>query len=173
MNQWASQLLPEGEENWLAIDGKCIRSITDCHPGNSLNSWLIVSCFSQERGLVLSMNRPDRLTSEIHCVQDLVSVLPFKNQVFTLDARPCQKKTVEAIVSSGNDYLMVVKKNQKSLYKLLEKTAGTVAPLSQHQALDVSHGRQIVRTVSVRSHSTKAEICLAAKPQLYQSGKKR
>ena len=150
-NQWASQLLLEGESDWLAIDGKCIKSITRYEPENSLKSWLIVSCFSQERGLVLSINKPDRLTSEIDCVQDLVRVSDFHNQVFTLDALHCQKKTVNAIVCSGNDYLMVVKKNQKTLYKLLENTAHTVAPLSEHQDLDVSHGRQIVRTVSVFS----------------------
>ena len=148
-NQWASQLLPEGEEDWLAINGKCIRSIVGYYPGKSLNSRSIVSCFSQEHGLVLSMKKQNIFKSEQRCVQDMVSASPFKNQVFTLDALHCQKKTVEAIVSSGNDYLIVVKKNQKNLYELLENTAGTVAPLSQHQALDVSHGRQIVRAISV------------------------
>lgn len=148
-NRWASQLQPSDESDWLAIDGKCLRSTVRGYRHKSVNSRSIVSCFSQESGLVLSMKQLERTKSEQRCVQELLRVLPFKDQVFTLDAFHCQKKTVKAIISSGNDYLIVVKKNQRTLYELLENTAQTVAPQSQHQSLDVGHGRQIVRTVSV------------------------
>ena len=156
-NQWASQLQPEDESDWLAIDGKCIRSTVRGYRNKSVNSRSIVSCFSQESGLVLSMKPLDLTKSEQRCVQELVRVVPFKDQVLTLDALHCQKKTVEAIISSGNDYLVVVKKNQRNLYELLENTANTVTPLDQHQSLDVSHGRQIVRTVSVFSIPEKVQ----------------
>ena len=156
-NQWASQLLPIDESDWLAIDGKCIRSTVRGYRNKSVNSQSIVSCFSQESGLVLSMKPLDRRKSEQRCVQELVRVVPFKDQVLSLDALHCQKKTVEAIVSSGNDYLIVVKKNQRNLYKLLENTGQTIAPYSQYQSLDLSHGRRIHRTVSVFSIPQKVQ----------------
>lgn len=110
----------------------------------------IVSCFCQENGLVLSLDKlENKQVSEIHCVQHMVRTMPFKNKIFTLDALHCQKATIRAIFDSQNDYLITVKKNQKSLYEKLETRAKISSPLSQQRSEETSHGRKIVRTVSV------------------------
>ena len=150
-NRWAVQLVPEDEPgDWLAIDGKSLRSTIQNHCQNQQNFVSIVSGFCQENGLVLSLDKlENKQASEIHCVQDMVRRMPFKNKVFTLDALHCQKATIKAIIDSHNDYLITVKKNQKTLYDKLESSAEISSPLSQQRTEDISHGRKIMRIVSV------------------------
>ena len=150
-NQWAAHLIPEDSaDDWLAIDGKSLRSTVEHYCQNQQNFVSIVSCFGQENGLVLALKKlENKRTSEINCVQDMVRHIPFENKVFTLDALHCQKATIRAIIDSGNDYLIAVKKNQKSLYEKLEFRAKISSPLSQQRTEDSSHGRKIVRRVSV------------------------
>ena len=40
---------------------------------------------------------------------------PLKDMIITLDALHTQTKTCEAIIKSGNDYVIQVKNNQKKL----------------------------------------------------------
>ena len=150
-NQWAAHLIPEETaDDWLAIDGKSLKSTVEHYCQNQQNFVSIVSCFCQENGLVLSLEKlENKQGSEIHCVQQMVRSMPFREKVFTLDALHCQKATIRAIIDSHNDYLIAVKKNQKSLYEKLELSAKISSPLSQQRNEDTSHGRKIVRRVSV------------------------
>ena len=150
-NLWAVQLVSKDEpDDWLAIDGKSLRSTIQNYCQNQQNFVSIVSGFSQENGLVLYLEKlENKKGSEIHCVQDMVRSMPLRNKVFTLDALHCQKATIRAIIDSQNDDLIAVKKNQKSLYEKLESHAKISSPLSQQRTEDTSHGRKIVRRVSV------------------------
>lgn len=150
-NQWASQLLQNSNGNqWLAIDGKSLRSTVENYDDNQQNFVSIISVFSPESGLVLHLEKMENKTdSEIRLVQDIIKATPWQNQIFTLDALHCQKHSVELITSTGNDYLIAVKKNQPKLYNSLEIQANTATPLSKHFSRDLSHGRHITRQVSV------------------------
>lgn len=150
-NQWASQLTVGNDEvDWLAIDGKSLRSTIAHYRDNQQNFVSIISLFSQTNGLVLNLAQfENKHRSEIHQVQDMVRSLPLQHQVFTLDALHCQKSTVKLIISSGNDYLIAVKKNQLSLYNCLEAQSKITTPASQHIIKDNSHGRNIIRKTSV------------------------
>ena len=162
-NQWAAQFVPEDKpDNWIAIDGKSLKSTVEHYCQNRQNFLSIVSGFCQENGLVLSLSKlENKRTSEIHCVQDMVRHMPFKNKVFTLDALHCQKATIQAILDSQNDYLIAVKKNQNSLYRKLQSGANTSNLLSQQRTEDTSHGRKIVRIVSVFDVPEKQSASLA------------
>jgi len=70
-------------------------------------------------------------------------------QVFTLDALHCQKQTTTLITKYKNDYIIPLKRNPKKLFKAAVKTIESQVPLSQSQTVDISHGSQIVRKVSV------------------------
>lgn len=150
-NQWGSQLeISKDEADWLAIDGKSLKSTLQYYCSNHQNFVSMISVFCQKNGLVLALEKfENKQRSEIHQVQDLVGTLPLKKKVFTLDALHCQKQTIEAIARSGNDYLIAVKKNQLDLYKRLQLNAQTAVPLSSYQSQDNSHGRRITRKVSV------------------------
>ncbi len=56
-NEWAIELLPKSYlRNWIAIDGKSLRSTLNNYSNKSQNFVVIVSFFSQELGLVLNLN---------------------------------------------------------------------------------------------------------------------
>lgn len=150
-NQGASQLAtPNDLNDWVSIDGKCLRSTCKNSNNNSQDFVSIVSLFSQTSGLVLRLqNFHNKKSSEIRQVQELVRAYPISGQVFTLDALHCQKETTTLITQSKNDYIIALKGNQKNLFKHLVKITENEPPKSQSQSVDISHGRNIVRKVSV------------------------
>jgi predicted transposase YbfD/YdcC len=70
-------------------------------------------------------------------------------QVFTLDALHCQKQTTTLITKYKNDYIIPLKRNPKKLFKAAVKISESQLSLSESQTVDISHGSQIVRKVSV------------------------
>ncbi len=80
-------------------------------------------------------------------------------KVFTGDALPCQKQTVNLITGVGNNYLMSLKKNQASLYKCLEHQAKTTRLLSLNLTEDISHGRHITEKFQFFKPRTRYNIC--------------
>ncbi|AFZ49061.1 ISAs1 family transposase [Dactylococcopsis salina] len=164
-NQWAAQLSsPDELSNWIAIDGKSIKStLTDTY-GNKQNFASIVSWFSQDNGLVLALEKlENKKTSEIYCVREMVNNTPLSNQVLTLDAVHCQKETIKTINRSRNDYVIAVKKNQPKLYNRLEEIAHNQISDQEDIRTETSHGRQVTRTVSVfRIPETLQEIWISS-----------
>lgn len=150
-NQWASQLTSSiNLTDWVSIDGKCLRS-TSQNPQNSSHNFVsIVSLFSQETGLVLGLQKVEnKKSSEIRQAQELVKGYPHQGNVFTLDALHCQKETTTLITQSQNDYIIAVKGNQKNLFKQVVEITESQPPKSQFQSVDISHGRHLIRKVSV------------------------
>jgi predicted transposase YbfD/YdcC len=150
-NQWASQFsTPNDLTDWVSIDGKCLRSTCKNSDNSSQNFVSIVSLFSQTSGLVLRLQKfQSKKSSEIRQVQELVRGYPISGKVFTLDALHCQKETTTLITQSQNDYIIALKGNQKTLLKHAVKIAENATPQSQSQSVDISHGRKIMRKVSV------------------------
>jgi len=150
-NQWASLLtIIQDDSEWLAIDGKSLKSTLQHYHSRQQDFISIISLFCQSNGVVLHLNKmQNKKESEIAHVQDIARRSGLTNKVFTADALHCQKKTVQLITEGSNDYLIAVKKNQPILYKYLEHQAKTTTPSSQKITEDTSHGRKITRTVSV------------------------
>jgi predicted transposase YbfD/YdcC len=150
-NQWAAQLPEENIlENWVAIDGKSIRSTVENCQNNQQNFVSIVSAFCQEHKLTFALHKLEsKQGTEINIAREIVENLPFKNVTFTFDALHCQKQTLKVIRDKECDYLVSVKGNQPNLYKEIQKIAENSKPLSQYQSFDSSHGRKVMRTISV------------------------
>jgi len=87
--------------------------------------------------------------SEICVIQQLLSQLNLENHVFTMDALHCQKKTVEAIVESNNDYIIKVKKNQPKLQEAIRVQTEKETPIQVKVEDDSSKGRKVQRLVEV------------------------
>lgn len=81
------------ESEWLATDGKSIKS-TVVDYSNEYQAFIsVVSIFSSKQGLVVGLQTMNnKKTSEIKTVQNLVSALDLNGVVFSFDALHCQKK---------------------------------------------------------------------------------
>ena len=67
------------------------------------------------------------------------------------------KKTIEAIIESGNHYVAQVKGNQKTLLEEIKSIVSSQNPISTYQLHQKGHGRDMTWRVSVfdASHSSK------------------
>lgn len=155
-NDWATTELnlPLGE--WLAVDAKCLGNTvsgsnqTDSNEEAELDFVSLISVFSQQRGLVLGVQElTERGGAEIPWVQTLLEALELEGYVFSLDALHCQKKTVESIVDSGNDYLIQVKRNQLSLHGAIEAHSEISPPVQVHQSHEQCRTRITTRQIEV------------------------
>lgn len=149
--EWAREIYPnKSEVDWLAIDGKCLRSTITNHQDNQQNFVLMVSLFSQTTGLVLDLKvLSSKNQSEISAAQELVRDCGQINKVFTLNALHCNQQLTQAIIENKNDYLIALKKNNHNLYKQIEEITKFPSYLRTNKTYDSSHGRAILRRVSV------------------------
>jgi len=117
-------------------------SVTDA--GQSEQNFVsLVSFFGQQSQLILKVGLLENSKeSEIKIVQEMLKELKIDKAVFTLDALHCQKKTVKAIIESGNGYLITVKKNQGKLYHSIEKQMQTTKPVSNWRWKQPGHGHE-------------------------------
>jgi predicted transposase YbfD/YdcC len=152
-NEWAGELVDFSQEiDTLAIDGKTLKSTVTNYHKSSQNFISMVSQFSQNTAIAINLSCwENKHDSEINQVQDMVKASEFEGQILTLDALHCQTETLRVINESNNDYLVTVKKNQKKLYESLERNSKIATPVSTYEEIDLSHGRQVTRKISVFS----------------------
>ncbi len=118
---WAKTVVPISERDWASLDGKAIHGTTT-DAGTAKQSYTnLVSLFATKTGLVITQGKVTNKSNEIPLVAELISKLGLTGLVLTADALHAQKTTTEAIVASGNDYVIGVKGNQKKLYEQLKK----------------------------------------------------
>jgi len=132
-----------------AIDGKSVRGVTrDGHPCQ------LVSLVEHASATVLAQQQVARKRDERSAVPALLTGRDLRNIVISLDALHTLKPTARLILAQGGDYLMVVKKNQATLYEFLELLF-TVPPHPSDQEVwdqvgprsEKGHGRLETRTL--------------------------
>jgi predicted transposase YbfD/YdcC len=150
-NEWAlTNYSDKSELDWLAVDGKSLRSTIKNYGDKQQNFVAIISLFSLKTGLVVGMKKfENKKESEISSTQELVRDCQITGQVLTCDALHCNQKTIKEILASKNDYLIALKKNQLKLYKQIESLTKNEEPLSINISKEESHGRKITRKTSV------------------------
>jgi predicted transposase YbfD/YdcC len=148
-NNWAQeQPRPRGAA--IAGDGKSLRNTVSNGDNDKQNFISMVSLFSQEQGVVVATAiMENKKESEICVIQQLLSQLNLENHVFTMDALHCQKKTVEAIVESNNDYIIKVKKNQPKLQEAIRVETDEETAIQVKVENELSKGRKVQRLVEV------------------------
>jgi predicted transposase YbfD/YdcC len=148
-NNWAQeQPRPRGAA--IAGDGKSLRNTVSNGDNDKQNFISMVSLFSQEQGVVVATAiMENKKESEICVIQQLLSQLNLENHVFTMDALHCQKKTVEAIVESNNDYIIKVKKNQPKLQEAIRVQTDEETAIQVKVEDELSKGRKVQRLVEV------------------------
>ena len=147
---WARSAAPLEAGDFVAMDGKSLKS-TVSNPTSGLQDFVqVVSAFAHRTGAVVAQKRfRHKKTAEGDCVRELLGAFEGLGITLTLDALHCQKKTVERIVNTGNDYLIRVKGNQPKLLEYCQKTAQEQSPLSAHEEKGARSGRVELRQTSV------------------------
>lgn len=78
---------------WLAVDGKGIKSTVTGHNQSYQNFVNVVSVYSHQQGVVIALKQfQNHEQSEIKVVEQLLQTLNLTGVVFTFDALHCQKK---------------------------------------------------------------------------------
>jgi predicted transposase YbfD/YdcC len=148
-NSWAQEQ-PMSRGAAIAGDGKSLRNTVSNADNNKQNFISMVSLFSQQQGVVVSTAiMENKKESEICVIQQLLTQLNLENYVFTMDALHCQKKTVETIIESNNDYIIKVKKNQPKLQEAIRVQTEQETPIQVNIDDDCSKGRKVQRLVEV------------------------
>lgn len=129
-----------------AVDGKTVRCATAHGPVVHL-----VAVVSHGDGLVLAQKNVRVKLSEPTAAQALLAKLPLAGTVTTFDALHTSAKQAEQIRQGGGDYLLVVKRNQLSLYGEIDEAFVVLPPTNsceaefwQYEALTLDeqgHGR--------------------------------
>ena len=149
-NQWSKQysMIPSSE--WISLDGKSLKNTVTDYDQAQQNFINCVSAFSHQRGLVLGLKMMEnKQESEINVVRDLIELLDLTGVVFTFDALHCQKKTLAAVVDSGNDYLVKVKRNQPKLYQQIERGSNRQTPRQKVNHYEKTRNRKTNRIIEV------------------------
>jgi hypothetical protein len=94
-NNWARGLTPIKQGSWISGDGKALSSTLTDSQGNHQDFMAVVSLFSQESGLVLSLERYSnrgKESGEMDKVRFLIGQLKEMGAIIRLDALHTQKK---------------------------------------------------------------------------------
>jgi len=133
----------------LAIDGKNVRGVgRDGHPCQ------LVSLVEHTSATVLAQEQVARKRDERSAVPILLSGRNLRGKVITLDALHTLKQTARLILEAEGDYLMVVKKNQATLYEFLDMLFSLPSHPADQEVWDQvgpvsekGHGRLETRTL--------------------------
>ena len=130
----------------VAIDGKTVRRSHD--KSDSKAAIHMVNAWAVQTGVSLGQKRTAAKSNEITAIPELLAILDLKGCIVTTDAMGCQKKIAENIRENEADYVLAVKRNQKSLYEDI-KAIFTELPTEDlremgyqtHETIDGDHGR--------------------------------
>jgi len=138
----------DGQRRFVAFDGKVLRGSFDHFKDQKAVQ--VLSAFSTDSRIILAHEEIAEKTNEIPTAQELIAKLGLSGYVFTFDAINCQEKTLEAVKETGNDVVVQVKENQKTLYNDCRATAETMSPDEVYQEQTAkTHNRIESRKVEV------------------------
>jgi predicted transposase YbfD/YdcC len=106
----------DNENRHVAIDGKTMRATKD-ENGHAAH---VLSAFCSNIQKIIGTKASQSKGMEIPDALKLLDELDLTDKVVTGDAMFCQHHITEKIVAKGGDYVLPVKKNQKTLYENIE-----------------------------------------------------
>jgi len=118
---WMREVCQEKGFRVIAIDGKTMRESGD----KTLNKrpLHIVSAWTSENNMVLGQVKTEEKSNEIEAIPSLLELLDVRGAVVTIDAIGTQKQIADQIISQQADYILSVKKNQRTMYEDIETLA--------------------------------------------------
>ncbi len=129
----------------LAVDGKAVRGTR--HASSDGQAVHLLAVIDQQASAVLGQVGVDGKTNEITRFAPLLEDLDLAGCVITADALHTQREHAEFLVTSKHaHYILVVKKNQPSLYAQVKNLPWRNIPAGDRQH-DRGHGRDEHRTL--------------------------
>ena len=146
--------LPGLRELILALDGKVSRRSGDRAAGT--RALHMVSAFLVGEGLTLAQEPCEAKSNEITAIPRLLKRLVLDGAVVTIDAAGCQKAIVQELQAAGADYVLALKRNQRTLHAKVraafeDADRGAFTPEVQDRCETVEYngGRRERRTCTV------------------------
>jgi predicted transposase YbfD/YdcC len=130
----------------IAIDGKTVRGAKD-ETGKVPH---LVAAVAHGIGAVLGQVAVTAKSNEIPAVRELLKAFTgLAGAVITIDALHTQHDTAKAVLARQTDYVMTVKGNMPTLYRLLKKLPWAAVPAASSVSRD--HGCRARRTIKATS----------------------
>lgn len=159
---WVKQVCQE-IKGVVAIDGKLMRGPSKCNDEHTTGKegfklWM-VSAWSAANGISLGQVKVDDKSNEITAVPLLIHALDLDDCIVTIDAMGCQLEITKAIIERNSNYIIALKKNQKSSYELAKKIIDgyenrnvILNRVTRHTSESTGHGRLETRVCTVVSY---------------------
>ncbi len=129
----------------LAVDGKAVRGTR--HASSNGQAVHLLAVLDQQAGAVLAQASVDGKTNEITAFAPLLEPLNLAQGVITADAMHTQREHAGFLVTKKKaHYILVVKKNQPTLYAQVKNLPWRNIPCGARQH-DRGHGREEHRTL--------------------------
>lgn len=148
--KWINSIKNITKGEVIAIDGKTLKHSYD--KGGEKGAIHMVSAWATANRLVLGQKKVEEKSNEITAIPELIKVLDIAGCLVTIDAMGCQREIVKLITEKQGDYIITLKKNQKSLYKnveeLFQKAIATGCEglkKSEYHTREENHGREEIR----------------------------
>jgi predicted transposase YbfD/YdcC len=116
---WQQVLPKDRSKITVSFDGKTVCATEAM--GEYALPMHIVSAQIAELGITIGQLAVEGKTNEIPTVRALLEMLDVQGCLVVADALNCQRKTAEAVIRKGADYLFSVKKNQENLKDDIEE----------------------------------------------------
>lgn len=153
--EWVNLQYGLKAQGLIHIDGKRLRSSvnrklqeTRISQGGK-NAELILNAYGSSDGKVIAQINVSESGDEQEGAERLIKQLDLKGKIITGDSNFCVKKILKKIIDKEGHYVMTLKKNNPTLYKLAEEAFEEFAEQqTQFETKNISHGRQELRTYS-------------------------
>jgi predicted transposase YbfD/YdcC len=141
---------PDASLQFVGFDGKVLRGSFDHF--RDQKALQVLSAFWGAPRIILAHEEIAEKTNEIPTAQELIVKLGLSGCLCTFDALHCQEKTLETAKATGNEAVVQVKENQKTLFNDCQTIAETASPLDLYQEPTTQARNRIEsRTVAVFS----------------------
>jgi hypothetical protein len=95
-HRWTMSYVPIEAGEWIAVDGKSIRSTVSDYSNEYQNFVSLVSLFSIKREQILHVEKlENKKGNEGEIVENLLEFLDLKDVIFTMDALHCKKNATQ------------------------------------------------------------------------------
>jgi len=174
----------------VPIDGKTICGATRTRADGSFEKLHVVSAWASANGITLGQEKVSEKSNEITAIPALIKALDLEGCTITIDALGCQKEIVERIIEKKADYVICLKRNQKTFYSEiknyfddLEHSGIPSTRYATYTTESRNHGRYEKRFYQVYSNGVldhvfkdwkglKSVVCLTSTRETLKSGKK-
>ena len=121
----------DSQKQFIGCDGKVLRGSFDHFKDQKAIQ--ILSAFLTNSHLILAHEEIATKTNEIPMAQALMEKLGLSGYIFTFDALHCQEKTLQTAQETGNEVIVQVKGNQKTLFNDCQTLSETIIPDEVYQ----------------------------------------